>query len=99
MWDTFLLRDMLLVEVRLDRHEAPRALLEIRFLRALIQLVLVVAGHFDDLRAGLAVCQHLALQHVVQVHLVGIEELRRADAAELARSVPFFITGFRSKTV
>ena len=75
---------MLLVEVRLDRHLAPITLIEIGFLSTLVQFVVGVRAHFDDLSASSAISQHGAVEHVMQVHLVGIYELRVRYAAELA---------------
>ena len=74
---TLELFDVLLIEVSLDGHIAATTLLEVDLLAALAKLVLRIATHLDDLRAPRTVGQHLALQDVVEVHLVCAQELRR----------------------
>ena len=59
------LSHVLLVKVSFNRHDASRALLEVNFLRTLIQFVLCVAAHFNDLGAARTIGQHLALQHIM----------------------------------
>ena len=58
--------------------------------------MLRVAGDLYDLSAPSAVSEHLALQHVVQVHFVGTVELRRAYATKLASWVSVFVRSRRS---
>ena len=53
--------------------------------------MLRVAGYLYDLSAPSAVSEHLALQHVVQVHFVGTVELRRAYATKLASWISIFV--------
>ena len=56
---------MLLVEIGLNCFLAPRALLKVLLLVALVQFVLVVAADFNDLGTSYAIGQHLALQDVM----------------------------------
>lgn len=76
MRGAFELGHVLLVEVSFDSHKAPRALLEVGLLRALIKFVLGVATHFNDLSTACTVSQHLTLQHVMEVHFLCAKELR-----------------------
>ena len=82
--------DVLLKKVSFDGHSAPRTLAKIYFFVALVQLVLRVATHFDDLGAAGTISKHLALQNVMQIHLVSICEVWLGDVTELARDVLLF---------
>ena len=86
---------MLLIEISLNSHQAPLALFVVCFLGTLIQLMIRVDTHFYDLCAPSTVSQHCALQHVMQVHLICVEEIWRLYSAELASAVVvvFFILG------
>ena len=84
---------MLLVEIRLDSHQTPLALLKVLLLRTLTQLVVIVGAHFNNLGAPCTISKHGALQHIVQVHLVCIEEVRGGYPTKLANTVVVFDLG------
>jgi len=77
------LSDMLLVKVCFHCFLAPFALFEIGLFVALVQLVLVVVCHFDDLGAPCAVRKHQAVEHVMQVQFLAVSELFRLDITKL----------------
>ena len=76
-------RHVLLVKVGFDRHLASVTLMEVRLLCTLCKLVLSVGADFDNLSAPSAISQHHAVKHIVQIHLIRVDELRLGDTAEL----------------
>mmetsp|Transcript_39470 Transcript_39470/g.51672 ORF Transcript_39470/g.51672 Transcript_39470/m.51672 type:complete len:102 (-) Transcript_39470:652-957(-) len=90
MRHTLQLGHVLLVKVSLNGHQTAWTLLKVDFFGTLVQLVLRVARHLDNLGAPNTISEHLALEDVVQIHFVSVQKIRGRGPAKLARSIPFF---------